>query len=153
MQIIPLSKAEFDKHISQSQHTYAYYRIGNAPLEVISTSRGAFQASFVSHIPHATSYSSLDELNVPLLCTGTPFQIKVWQAALAITPGTTATYHNLAHTIGHAQAYRAVGSALGKNKLAYLIPCHRVVKKDGDLGNYRWGREVKEALLGLELNS
>ena len=85
---------------------------------------------------------------MPLLCTGTPFQLKVWQAAQAIPAGVTVTYQDIAQRIGHAHAYRAVGSALGNNKLAYLIPCHRVIKKEGEIGNYRWGREVKEGLLG-----
>lgn len=81
---------------------------------------------------------------------GTNFQLKVWQALLAIPPGKLVTYGDLASVIGAPRAQRAVGSAVGQNPIAYLIPCHRVIRSLGVIGNYRWGHERKRALLGWE---
>ncbi len=86
----------------------------------------------------------------PVLLRGTNFQIKVWQAMLAIPPGAAACYGDIADMIGQPTATRAVGSAVGANPIAYLIPCHRVLRKSGHLGGYRWGEERKLAMLGLE---
>ena len=86
----------------------------------------------------------------PLSLQGTPFQIKVWQAAQTIPAGKTATYKDLAAAIGHHGAWRAVANALAKNKIAYFIPCHRVVSSDGKLAGYKWGLERKRILLEAE---
>ena len=74
----------------------------------------------------------------------------VWQALLAIPTGAAASYGDIAETVGHATAARAVGSAVGANPVACLIPCHRVLRKTGGLGGYRWGEGRKVAMLGLE---
>jgi AraC family transcriptional regulator of adaptative response/methylated-DNA-[protein]-cysteine methyltransferase len=82
--------------------------------------------------------------------TGTPFQIKVWEALLKIPAGQAVSYQALARRIGRPAASRAVGSAVGQNPVAYLIPCHRVILSTGLSGEYRWGPARKKALLGWE---
>jgi AraC family transcriptional regulator of adaptative response/methylated-DNA-[protein]-cysteine methyltransferase len=81
---------------------------------------------------------------------GTNFQIKVWEALLKIPAGSATTYEGLAQRIGQPAASRAVGSAVGHNPIAVLIPCHRVIRKVGDFGNYRYGELRKKALLARE---
>jgi AraC family transcriptional regulator of adaptative response/methylated-DNA-[protein]-cysteine methyltransferase len=81
---------------------------------------------------------------------GSPFQLKVWQALLAIPEGAHATYGQIAAFIGRKGASRAVGSAIGKNPVAWVIPCHRVIRQLGDLGEYRWGAPIKKAMIGYE---
>lgn len=81
---------------------------------------------------------------------GTNFQLKVWEALLRIPPGTVTSYESLAAQAGRPRASRAVGTALGRNPIAVLIPCHRVIRKLGEFGNYRYGSVRKKALLGWE---
>ena len=81
---------------------------------------------------------------------GTPFQIKVWRALLAIPPGCVASYGELARRIGTPGASRAVGTAVASNPVAWIIPCHRVIRASGVLGEYRWGKGRKLAMLSLE---
>lgn len=81
---------------------------------------------------------------------GTNFQLKVWEALLHIPAGTATTYEGLAERIGQPTASRAVGTAVGHNPIAVLIPCHRVIRKVGEFGNYRYGAERKKALLTRE---
>lgn len=85
-----------------------------------------------------------------LLLRGSNFQIQVWQALLRIPPGHLASYGQIARALGKPQAARAVGSAIGANPLAALIPCHRVIRENGDFSDYRWGVERKQALIALE---
>lgn len=87
---------------------------------------------------------------IHLLLRGTNFQIKVWEALIRIPPGELRTYSQLATMISTPRAQRAVGSALAANTLAYLIPCHRVIREGGDTGQYRWGSERKQAMQGWE---
>lgn len=82
---------------------------------------------------------------------GTNFQIKVWDALLRIPEGQVVTYQNIAQHIQQPKALQAVGSAVGANHLAYLIPCHRVIRKDGLLGEYRWDAVRKKSMIGLEM--
>ena len=82
-----------------------------------------------------------------LLVRGTNFQVRVWQALLRIPPGAVATYEDVASVAGRAGATRAVGSAIARNPVAYLIPCHRVIRKTGAFGGYHWGTARKVALL------
>ena len=81
---------------------------------------------------------------------GTRFQVKVWQALLAIPAGAVTTYGEVAARIGQPEAYRAAASAIAANSVAYLIPCHRVLRATGAIGGYRWGEERKRTLLALE---
>ena len=82
---------------------------------------------------------------------GTPFQLRVWRSLLRVVPpGALVTYRNLAAAAGHPNASRATGSAIGKNPVAFLIPCHRVIRGDGTPGHYRWGTLRKRAMLAWE---
>ncbi len=81
---------------------------------------------------------------------GAPFHIKVWEALLAIPSGHVCTYSDIAAAIGRPRAVRAVGTAVGRNPVSWLIPCHRVLRRDGQLGGYHWGLPVKRALLARE---
>jgi AraC family transcriptional regulator of adaptative response/methylated-DNA-[protein]-cysteine methyltransferase len=87
---------------------------------------------------------------VPLYLIGSPLQIKVWEALLQIPSGHVTTYSELAGLVGKPKAVRAVGTAVGRNPISYLIPCHRAVRKTGALGGYHWGLPVKRALLAWE---
>jgi len=88
---------------------------------------------------------------VTLLLRGTNFQIKVWEALLKIPFGQMVSYDTIAQTIGQPTAQRAVGTAIGSNRLGYIIPCHRVLQKVGGIGGYRWGTTRKKAILGWEM--
>ena len=81
---------------------------------------------------------------------GAPFQIKVWEALLSIPSGPVTTYSEIADSIGNPRAVRAVGTAVGRNPVSWLIPCHRALRKSGGLGGYHWGLPVKRALLAYE---
>lgn len=85
-----------------------------------------------------------------LTLIGAPFQIKVWEALLAIPSGEVTTYSAIAAQIGSPAAVRAVGTAIGRNPISYLIPCHRALRKSGGLGGYHWGLPVKRAMLARE---
>ena len=82
---------------------------------------------------------------------GTNFQIKVWEALLKIPMGGVTTYQGVAERIQNPKAMQAVGSAVGSNHIAYLIPCHRVIRKDGILGEYRWNSTRKKSMIGWEM--
>lgn len=86
----------------------------------------------------------------PLYLIGAPFQIKVWEALLRIPSGHVTTYSDIAGAIGHPTAVRAVGTAVGRNPISLLIPCHRALRKSGGLGGYHWGLPVKRAILAWE---
>lgn len=87
---------------------------------------------------------------VDLLLKGTNFQVQVWQALLRIPYGQVASYEDIAALAGNPAATRASASAIATNRIAWLIPCHRVVRKIGDTGQYRWGSEKKKIILGYE---
>ena len=86
----------------------------------------------------------------PLYLIGAPFQLKVWVALLSIPSGHVTSYSEIAQSIGKPRAVRAVGTAVGRNPVSWLIPCHRVLRKSGALGGYHWGLSVKRALLAWE---
>ncbi len=88
---------------------------------------------------------------MPVLLAGTNFQLKVWEALLRIPPGGLCSYQDLARTMGRPTATRAVASAVAANHIAYLIPCHRVIRSMGEFGQYRWGGVRKRAMVGWEL--
>lgn len=98
-------------------------------------------------------FSSHPEKNqkLHLLVKGTNFQVKVWQALLKLPLGTVTTYQDIAEQINNPKAMQAVGSAVGANHVAYLIPCHRVIRKDGVLGDYRWQSSRKKSIIGWEM--
>jgi AraC family transcriptional regulator of adaptative response/methylated-DNA-[protein]-cysteine methyltransferase len=86
----------------------------------------------------------------PVLTQGTPFQIKVWEALLKIPFGTVVSYSEVARLAGYSQSIRAVGTAIAHNPVAYLIPCHRVIRSEGIIGNYHWDPARKMAMIGWE---
>lgn len=81
---------------------------------------------------------------------GTPFQFRVWAVLLQIPPGALTTYTHIARQLGQPSAARAVGNAIGANPVAWIIPCHRVIRQTGVIGGYRWGSTRKQAMLGWE---
>jgi len=87
---------------------------------------------------------------IKLHLKGSDFQLKVWEALLKIPFGKLTTYGTIAETIGHANASRAVGTAIGSNPIAFLIPCHRVIQSSGHISGYRWGTTRKVAIIGWE---
>ncbi|MDW3223250.1 MAG: bifunctional helix-turn-helix domain-containing protein/methylated-DNA--[protein]-cysteine S-methyltransferase [Paracoccaceae bacterium] len=86
----------------------------------------------------------------PLYLIGAPFQIKVWEALLSIPSGQVTTYSEIAQAIDKPRAVRAVGTAVGRNPISWLIPCHRALRKSGGLGGYHWGLPMKRAMLAYE---
>ncbi len=93
-------------------------------------------------------WSQLDKIKLHL--NGTPFQLKVWESLLKIPMGGLTTYGDIAKSIDKPKAARAVGSAIGSNPIAFLIPCHRVIQGCGNIGNYMWGTVRKSAIIGWE---
>ena len=111
----------------------------------------AMQPDNASAQTWAQKLFAAQEQRIPLHLLGTNFQISVWQALLAINSGSVSCYQQLAEFIGKPAAARAVGNAVGANPIAWLIPCHRVLRANGAIGGYRWGSARKEAMLALEL--
>lgn len=93
-------------------------------------------------------WSKLNKIKLHL--KGTDFQLKVWESLLKIPMGGLSTYGRLAESIGNPNASRAVGTAIGSNPVAYLIPCHRVIQSTGNFGEYMWGSTRKTAIIGWE---
>lgn len=144
---------------------------------VASTSKGICHMAFVeekaeallklrSSFPHAQLIEQRDTIQeqalyiftnnrsdlsqIKLHLKGTAFQLKVWSALLNIPPGKLSTYGQVAQRIQRPKASRAVGTAIGKNPIAFLIPCHRVIQSTGEFGNYMWGAERKTMIIGWE---
>ncbi|RIV42245.1 methylated-DNA--[protein]-cysteine S-methyltransferase [Flagellimonas pelagia] len=93
-------------------------------------------------------WSKLDQIKLHL--NGTPFQLKVWETLLKIPMGSLVTYGDIAQKIEKPNASRAVGTAIGNNPVAFLIPCHRVIQSTGKIGGYMWGNTRKTAIIGWE---
>ncbi|MCH9690447.1 MAG: methylated-DNA--[protein]-cysteine S-methyltransferase [Gammaproteobacteria bacterium] len=146
-------------------------------IMVASTAKGICHLSFVEaeaqplsrlkwQLPNASYHQSADKFQrdalaifnhnweqlpqLKLHLQGTAFQLKVWQALLSIPMGNLSSYGDIAQKIGHPKASRAVGTAIGSNPVALLIPCHRVIRSCGKLGGYHWGETRKSAMLGWE---
>lgn len=102
----------------------------------------------VSKIFNRRRRSQMEKLSLFLI--GTPFRMKVWEALLKIPPGHVVSYQDVARSIENPHASRAIGTALSKNPVALLIPCHRVIRRTGIVGDYRWGHLRKKAILAWE---
>jgi AraC family transcriptional regulator of adaptative response/methylated-DNA-[protein]-cysteine methyltransferase len=102
--------------------------------------------NFISDI-----FESVSAKKLHLFVKGTNFQVKVWEALLRIPAGCLTTYQDIAQRVNNPKALQAVGSAVGSNTVAYLIPCHRVIRKDGILGEYRWNPARKKSMIGWEM--
>lgn len=124
----------------------------NAMKEALEELRSAWPGADFRHDPLSAleKGSGLLEKRPVLHLRGTPFQLHVWRALLEIPEGTLVGYQTLAKAVGHPKASRAVGTAVGANPVALLIPCHRVIRQTGVLGNYRWGAERKKILSAWE---
>lgn len=114
--------------------------------------RSSFIADPSATLPFARRAFALNGGEGPLriLVKGTPFQIQAWRALLRVPLGGTTTYGDIARAIGQPAAARAIGSALSRNRIAFLIPCHRVIRETGALGGYHWGAARKRAMLAWE---
>ncbi|MCU4674550.1 methylated-DNA--[protein]-cysteine S-methyltransferase [Catenovulum sp. 2E275] len=135
-------------HIQFNQNKAAaladlHKRFENAQFKFIQTE--AHQA-----VATVFNQSSADLKQIKLHLAATPFQLKVWESLLKIPTATLSTYRDIAERIGKPKAARAVGSAIGQNPVAFLIPCHRVIQTSGHLGGYMWGLPKKSAIIGWE---
>ena len=127
-------------------------KIGNARAMRDMTQRWPY-TKFTHDKNHATNLSARvfdfsGRINLHII--GSPFQIKVWRALLQIKAGQVVTYSDVATEIDQPSSVRAVGTAIGRNPISFLIPCHRVIQKSGGLGGYHWGLSIKEYLLAYE---
>jgi len=98
----------------------------------------------------AEIFDEAEQKPLKIWLRGSPFQLRVWEALLKLPTGTHCTYGQLASMTGNAGASRATGSAIGRNPVSWLIPCHRVINSLGTLGGYRWGTNTKQAMIGYE---
>ena len=112
-------------------------------------------AKLTENIPEATRklsevFNESEPQQLKIWLRGSPFQLRVWEALLELPTGTHCTYGQLASFAGNANASRATGSAIGRNPVSWLIPCHRVINSLGTVGGYRWGTNTKRAMIGYE---
>lgn len=121
------------------------------PLAELVGGDSEFEALVANVVGHLETPRG--DLDLPLDIRGTAFQQKVWEALRQIPAGSTASYADIAKRIGKPSAVRAVAQACSANRIAVAIPCHRVIRRDGDLSGYRWGVERKRALLSREAQS
>lgn len=104
----------------------------------------------MNYIQKIFNHDGSSQTSLRAFVRGTKFQLRVWNALLEVASGDLISYGQLAKNIGQATATRAVGTAVGKNPLAYLIPCHRVIRGTGAIGNYRWGNGRKRIMIAYE---
>jgi len=110
----------------------------------------ALENSLQAPLKLAEIFVEKEHKNLKVWLRGSPFQLRVWEALLSLPVGTHCTYGQLASFSGHDGASRATGSAIGRNPVSWLIPCHRVINSLGTLGGYRWGTNTKQAMIGYE---
>lgn len=148
--ITTLSPKQFKNYTKNGVAHVVYYQTPAGIIKVESCEQKIVRAQFV-HEPlpdGAEIITSADKKE--LLLVGTEFQLQVWQLLLTIPAGTIISYQDIARALGQAKACRAVARAVASNKIAYFVPCHRVLKKDRSLCGYNWGVERKRALLASE---
>ena len=130
--------------------------VDDSPEQALDQARAAWPLSRVVEDQGATGalvarlFERADGGPTPLLLKGTNFQVKVWSALLRLPAGRVVSYLDLACAIGQPRAVRAVGNALAHNPVGFVVPCHRVIHATGALGDYRWGRVRRRALLAWE---
>jgi len=149
--------------VAQSARGICAILLGDDPHQLVCDLQDQFRranligadAEFEQLIAHVVGFIEAPAigLDLPLDVQGTAFQERVWQALREIPVGSTASYADIAQRIGAPKAVRAVAQACGANSLAVAIPCHRVVRSDGNLSGYRWGVERKRELLSRETRS
>ncbi|MEB2302175.1 methylated-DNA--[protein]-cysteine S-methyltransferase [Lysinibacillus xylanilyticus] len=156
-----LTYAQGTMYIVASDDGLVYIGTPNAPFEEVEVwAKKPFKGyrfeenkeKLQQYVKQLSAYfnKELTAFNLPIHVKGTPFQLAVWDALKELPYGTTTTYSDIAHRIGNPKAVRAVGSAIGANPILAIIPCHRVIGKDGKLTGFRSGLAMKEFLLELE---
>lgn len=172
-----MTPGEYKNGAKQLQINYSFAESPFGDIIVASTAKGICFMAFVDdkaegfkqlteRFPNATFQQKLDLIQqnalyifthewdklheIKLHLKGTDFQLKVWEALLKIPFGSLSTYSLVANQIQKPKAVRAVGTAIGKNPIAYLIPCHRVIQSTGHFGQYHWGSNRKTAIIGWE---
>ena len=172
-----MTPGEFKNGGEQLQINYSFAETPFGNIIVASTAKGICHLAFADdekaalnqlqlEFPKATFRQVVDTIQqnalfiftqdwkdlskIKLHLKGTPFQIKVWEALLKIPMGDVSTYSGIANSINNPNASRAVGTAIGDNPVAFLIPCHRVIRSTGDFGQYHWGSIRKTAMIGWE---
>lgn len=172
-----MTPAEYQNGGKNLQINYSFAESPFGSLIIASTSKGVCHMAFQedepqaldelrTRFPHAALQQKLDLYQqnalfifqndwsrlpeIKLHLKGTDFQLKVWESLLKIPMGKLATYGGVAEQIGNPNASRAVGTAIGSNPVAFLIPCHRVIQSSGVLGGYMWGTTRKTAIIGWE---
>jgi AraC family transcriptional regulator of adaptative response/methylated-DNA-[protein]-cysteine methyltransferase len=133
----------------------AFYDNKNEAFEALRNVFPNAQFEQLSDIHQANALSFFsrnwdDATKIKLHLKGTPFQIKVWEALLKIPMGSLSSYSSIAKNVSTLKASRAIGSAVGDNPVAFLIPCHRVIRSTGEIGEYHWGSVRKTAMIGWE---
>ncbi|MEP5612533.1 MAG: methylated-DNA--[protein]-cysteine S-methyltransferase [Cyclobacteriaceae bacterium] len=178
MSIEGMSPAEYKNGGKNLSINYSYAESPFGNILVASTEKGICHLMFAdneeqafavlsSHFPKAVFHQKLDliqqnalfifthdwrKLNeIKLHLKGTDFQLKVWETLMKIPEGKLATYGQIANKIDNPKASRAVGTAIGDNPVAFLIPCHRVIQSTGAFGQYHWGSNRKTAMIGWEV--
>lgn len=146
--------------VAQSQRGICAIQLGDDPEELVRDLQDQFpkaqliggDEAFEQQVAEVVGFVEAPSigLRLPLDVRGTAFQERVWRALQEIPPGATASYTQIAERIGAPRAVRAVAQACGANRIAVAIPCHRVVRRDGDLAGYRWGVDRKRELLRRE---
>lgn len=147
MHVTTFTPAQFKKHINQATIQYAQYQTTAGLLHILTTDKGIYLASFAQPTDYKQYLFIKNIDTTKFLLVGTDFQIKVWQTLLQIPDNTTWSYQELAQIAGYPRAWRAVANAIGQNNIAFFVPCHRIIRKNGELGGYRWGIEIKKLLL------
>ena len=123
----------------------------DAAIERVDTGRDDWLAATIANVAADLGFGKATTTSVPPLdICATAFQWRVWQALQRIPRGQTRSYSQIAAQIGAPRSVRAVANACARNRLAIIVPCHRVIREDGSLGGYRWGIERKRALLARE---
>jgi AraC family transcriptional regulator, regulatory protein of adaptative response / methylated-DNA-[protein]-cysteine methyltransferase len=172
-----MTPGEFKNGGAELSINYSFAESPFGKLLVGSTNKGICHMAFADdegeaflqlkqHFPNATykqvvdliqqnalyifthDWNTLDQVKLHL--KGTPFQLKVWETLLKIPVGGLSTYKTVAQQVQNPNALRAVGSAIGQNPVAFIIPCHRVIQSAGTFGNYHWGTTRKTAMIGWE---
>lgn len=172
-----MSPAEYKNGGKNLNINYSFSESPFGEIMTASTGKGVCYMAFaenkknalrdlVNKFPNASFFEKQDEFQqnalsiftkdwselgaIKLHLKGTDFQLKVWESLLTIPMGKLSTYGNLAKEIGSPKASRAVGTAIGSNPVAFLIPCHRVIQSTGKIGGYMWGSDRKQIMIGWE---
>lgn len=175
MKIFLMSVSEISNSGQNLKISYYHYQSQFGQILIASTTKGICYLGFKNSIidplkeliklfPKAEIIQQKSEIHQKVLeffagntkssftlhLKATPFQLEVWKALIKIPSGKLSSYGEIARKINKPKAYRAVGTAVGKNPISFLIPCHRVIQSTGNYGNYHWGKPVKEKIINWE---